>query len=153
MSTHYSIFFFSEEHALDNVIRTLVDMRNERVSLIGGELNISGLVGTTCESLSQSHRDVMLEEYGDYGMDVNWEIRGTYDRATDIFSVIETLYLCASCLLNRHPDSNLSLIRNGESFLLFNNQYNLIVSPVYLADINTIRSMFMKPYIIKQIVY
>lgn len=151
MSTHYSIFLHSDYRFPENVFGRLLTIAG--ISMTGGDYSIVGLVNVTCERLSQSHREVMLEEYGIYGLDVNWEIRGTYDKATDIFNVIELLYRCAAIFVNSYPKANLSLMRNGESFLLFNTLEQLILSPIYTDSISVIKSIFEKPFIVREILY
>lgn len=93
----------------------------------------------------------MREDYGEYGLDVNWKISGTYDKETDIFEVMRVLYECAALLVNENPDKSLSLMRNGESIYLFNSQNLLILSPIYLESIPVIMSFFKKPFIIREI--
>ncbi len=95
----------------------------------------------------------MLEDYGEYGLSVNWIVSGTYDKTTDILELMERLYRCAALLVNSHPARSLSLMRNGESFYVFNTKNQLILSPAYLDSIPEIRSLFRKPFTVEEISY
>lgn len=148
MSTDYLIFLDSDHTSAENVYKPLLAV--PRVEFRDG-LQIPGLVDVSCIQLDDFYRDVMREEYGDYGLDVNWLISGTYDNETDIFEVIRLLYECAAQLVNANPDKSLSLMRNGESIYLFNSQNLLILSPIYLESIPVIMSFFKKPFIIREI--
>ena len=95
----------------------------------------------------------MREDYGEYGLNVNWQISGTYDKETDIVEVMRVLFECAALQVNNDPDWSLSMMRNGESFYVFNTQNRLILSPIYLETIPIIKSLFKKPFIIEEMNY
>lgn len=149
MSTDYFIFFQSDD-SCDEVIQSLCEV--EGVNSSDG-LTITGLICVTCEPLSPSHQECMLEDYGEYGLNVNWLIMGTYDKVTDPDELIERLYRCAALLVNEHPDKPLSLMRNGESFYVFNKEDQLILSPIYLKAIPVITSLFNKPFTVDEMAY
>ena len=142
MSTDYTIFLDSEITSAEEIVQPLLEIPG--VEFCAG-LQIRGLTAVYCKQLTLSHREVMREDYGEFGLDVNWEINGTYDKQTDIIEVMEVLFECAALLVNTHPDRSLSLMRNGESFYVFNTQNKLIISPVYLEAFPSLKSLFNKP--------
>ncbi|MGL4463193.1 MAG: hypothetical protein ACRC1K_13680 [Planctomycetia bacterium] len=127
---------------------------SEKVSLLGAidgvsigsdsALRISGLDDVRIMELSDYSQTIMKEDYGAYGLEVNWEIMGTFDGDSDMLEVMERLYRCVAAIVNEHPNDNCSLMRNGESFLAINTQEQLVISPIYLEAIPFIRSLFQK---------
>lgn len=95
----------------------------------------------------------MAQEYGNYGLNVNWEIKGTYDKENDIFELMERLHRCAAALVNSDVNRPLSLMRNAESFLVFNTERRLILAPTYLDALPVIRSLFSKPFAVENFAY
>ncbi len=150
MSTDYSIFLDSDHTSPEKVFEPLLKLTG--VEAQDGVL-IYGLVAVSCKQLDTLDREVMQKEYGEFGLDVNWEINGTYDKESDIFEVMRVLFECAALLVNANPDRSLSLMRNGESFYVFNSQNRLILSPIYLETILAIESLFKKPSIIEEMNY
>ncbi|QDU07351.1 hypothetical protein [Gimesia aquarii] len=150
MSTDYSIFLESDLTSPEYLFAPLLGIN-------GGDaqfgLHIHGLVDVSCQQLDASYREVMREDYGEFGLDVNWMIGGTYDKETDIFKVMRILYEYAAVLVNANPERSLSLMRNGESFYVFNTRNRLILSPIYLESIPVIKSLFKKPFIIDEMIY
>lgn|GEM_PF-6088228 len=102
-------------------------------------VQIEGLRDAVSLKLDSSRRDVMRDEYGEFGLDVNWCIYGTVDQDCDIEELIERLFYCAALLISDRPDSPLSLMRNGESFYLFNSPTDLIIPFGYLKAFPGIR--------------
>jgi hypothetical protein len=119
------------------------------VKVAGDALTIEGLILTECEELDSSHRQVMLTDYGEYGLDVNWRIRGRYDKSSDVVEVTERLFHCAAAIIRARPDSPLSLMREAESFYVFNTADRLILSPYFKALPNLL-PLFGKPFVIKE---
>jgi hypothetical protein len=150
MSTDYSIFLDSDCISPECVFEPLLGITGVEIR---DDFYIGGLVAVTCEQLTTSHRNVMQEDYGEFGLDVNWEIRGAYDKMTNIFEVMRLLFECTALLVNASPDRSLSLMRNGESFYVFNTQERLILSPLYMEAIPVIQSLFKKPFIIDEMAY
>tara|TARA_R110002095_G_scaffold189568_1_gene167098 strand:- start:1171 stop:1629 length:459 start_codon:yes stop_codon:yes gene_type:complete len=150
MSTDFSIFLDSDLTSPEYVFEPLLGVTG--VDARDG-LHIRGLVAVSCKQLDASYREVMREDYGEFGLDVNWKVSGTYDKETDIIEVMRVLFECAALLVNANPDRSLSLMRNGESFYIFNSKNRLILSPLYLEAIPTIKSLFKKPFIIEEMNY
>ena len=146
MSTDYFIFLDSDHTSTENVYEPLLAL--PEVEYRDG-LQIRGLFDVSCEQLDNYHREVMREDYGEYGLDVNWLITGTYDKETDINEVVRILIECAALLVNASPDKSLSLMRNGESFYVFNTRNRLILSKICIEE----SPLFKKSFMIKEISY
>ncbi|QDT46394.1 hypothetical protein Pan258_04130 [Symmachiella dynata] len=151
MSTDYWIFLQSDRTSADLVLEPLSGTIG--VDVQGDGLQIRGLMSVSCKKLSESHQDIMREEYGKYGLGVNWGINGTYDKKTNILEVVGLLFQCAAKFVNANPDQELSLMRNGESFYIFNSKDRLILSPIYLEAIPNLDALFKKPVIIDEMSY
>ncbi len=149
MSTDYQIFFQSDE-PVESTLELI--SRVEGVDT-QGELHIEGLVATSFGELTTQSRQIMLDEYGEYGLNVNWNISGTYDKTTDICELTERLFRCAAVMVNAHPNRSLSLMRNAESFYVFNEPSRLIVSPVYSKSHAIVETLFQKPFNLELIEY
>lgn len=150
MSIDFNIFLDSEHTSPEDVFEPLLGITGVDFRDV---LHIHGLVAVFCKQLDTSHCEVMQEEYGEYGLDVNWKISGTYDKETDMPEVMRVLFECVVVLIKANPDRSLSLMRNGESFYVFNTQEQLILSKIYSDMIPVIQSLVKKPLIIKEITY
>lgn len=112
------------------------------------ELHIEGLFCVRCIPLDDDGRDIMRPEYGEYGLDLDWNITGTLDKDLDSVATVDRLLHCAAAIVNSFPEKNCSLMRNGESFYLFNTSDRLLLSPIYRSILPRLNSLFNKPYTI-----
>lgn len=114
---------------------------------------ISGLDDVRVIELNDRSRTIMKEDFGTYGVDVNWKITGTLDDDWDILDVMARLYECFGAITNAYPDENCTLMRNGESFLAMNTSDRLVLSPTYLEAIPKIKSLFRKGIVVSEMEY
>jgi hypothetical protein len=99
--------------------------------------------------MDQRHREIMRDDFGKYGLDVNWFITGTHDRDIDVNELMRCLYQCSAVIVNTYPDRALSLMQPASnSFYIHNSSDRLIVSPLYLDQFPSIQDLFVKPFII-----
>ena len=151
MSIDYLLFLKTDDPIADTM-RLLeridgVELRTK------DQLHVMGLVSTNCKELDEMHREIMLDDFGEYGLDVNWLISGTLDKELDSLDLIERLFRCAAEIVNEHPDRPLSFMCNGDSFYVHNSSKNLTVSPIYLKDIPALSTIFKKPFVVDEMAY
>jgi hypothetical protein len=144
MSTDYSIFMCCKGPVAEKV-RWFNSVDGVSIDS-NGTARIAGLDDVRILGLDERNRMIMMEDYGSYGIDVNWEIMGTLSDANEILDVIQRLYRCFAAIANAYPNENCSLMRNGESFLAMNTSSQLLISPTYLKAIPVIQSLFVKSW-------
>ncbi len=142
MSTDYSIFMHCAGPVIDKV-RLLGSIDGVSVGS-NGLPQMTGLDDVRIIELTERSRTIMKDDYGMYGVDVDWEITGTLDEDSDILEVIERLYRCMAAIANAYPDEECSLMRNGESLLAINTSDQVLISPTYLEAIPVIQSLFCR---------
>jgi hypothetical protein len=144
MSTDYFIFACCDDiHELLARICTV-----EGVQFDGRTLEIAGLLYVRFEELGANTREIMRSDFGEFGIEVNWRISGTYDKSSDTDDLIWRLLRCAAVIINANPNSSLSIMREAESFYLFNSKDQLLISSVYKGFPN-VASLFEKPCVMK----
>jgi len=149
MSIDYQIFFQTDEPAQCTLdIVSSVD----GITITSG-LQIAGLVGVSIEELRAYSREIMHDEFGEYGLNVNWAIRGTYDKTTNIDELLERLLECAARIIHARPNHPLSVMREGESFYLFYDVRRTVISRVYSQSLSLVESLFGDSYEMKEMVY
>ena len=145
MSTEY--FIFVNSNNINEVLRVMSTVGG--VELRERQLLIDGLLSTEVAALDPLSREIMREDYGEYGLDVNWRIGGTHDESFDVVELIVRLFSCAAAVVNTWPDNNVSVMRNGESFYMINTSENLIISGTYVKERPCLVSLFKKTAIIR----
>lgn len=146
MAIHYSIFFKSDS-TMDQVKRSLNGVEGVETAV---ELSIAGLLSVECSELDSYSRQLMREEYGKFGLDVNREIYGKYDKSTDPEELVTRLFCCCAVLIRKCPEEPLSLMCE-ERFYLWNNCEKLILSPIWASLLPTLPALFRKPIEIRNL--
>lgn len=149
MSIDYQLFFETDEAAQSTL--DLISSVNGVET--GAGLRIAGLVGTSMDELDAYSRAIMLDDFGEYGLNVNWAIRGTQDETMDADNLLERLLTCAARIIHARPNHALSVMRDGESFYLFHDSSRTVISPVYSQAIPLIKSLFKDAWELKEMVY
>jgi hypothetical protein len=148
MSTDYLIFI-QNKGSIEEYLRLLNNIEGVSCS-DPNQIEIEGLLGVRCFELNDRSRMIMREDYGPYGLDVNWEIRGQRDEDCDIFELIIRLYQCMAKIVNKFPMNNCSLMRNGEDFYLFNTSEQLVISDVYYEILPNPKALFQKEFVVRE---
>ena len=143
MSTDYFLFVNSDTLAARD-LPLLAEI--DGVALDGGHLIVDGLVCTSCAAMSSEHREIMLEDYGEYGQEYTWYMTGTYDKKSCPNQLAERLARCAAKLVSVRPTAPLALMVNAESFYVLNSPSKLILSKACIDDEGSIPRSFGRPY-------
>ena len=150
MSTDYSLLIQSDSATPVGVWQPVLNIKGVSHS---GTICIKGLTDVECKLLDKQRQDIFLEEYGNYGISLNWEIRGTYDKSTDIFEVIELLYRCAAEYVNSLPSKNVCLMRDCESFYVHYSGGQLRLSTAYIKSISSLTTLFNRQFVVDEMKY
>ena len=144
MSTDY--FLFVQSHEFPGVDLPLL-AKIEGVELADADqLTVEGFSETYCKTMDMYHRELMQSEYGKYGQMYTWYLRGTYDERTCQSELLQRLIRCAAVLVAARPWLPLALMREAESFLVFNSPNQLILSKICFDDEGNLPGEFGKQY-------
>jgi hypothetical protein len=68
----------------------------------------------------------MRNDFGNYGLDLNWLVTGTHDDNADVFDLMDRLYRCAAAIVRDFPERPLSLMNTThQRFYVFNSPIDL----------------------------
>ncbi len=149
MSIDYQIFI-QNKGSIEEYLRLLNNIEGVSCS-DPNQIEIEGLFGVRCFELNDYSRMIMREEYGPFGLDVNWEIRGEHDYEYDIFELIIRLYKCMAMIVNNFPTNNCSLMCEGRSFYLFNTSEQHMISDIYYDILPNPKALFQKEFVVRDL--
>ena len=149
MSTDFFLFVHSHEFPhVDLPLLASVD----GVQRVGDyQLAIEGLCDIRCKPMDMYHRELMSQDYGKYSQQYTWFLRGTYDHNACLNQLMERLIRCAAALVALRPALPLALMREAESFYVFNSPSKLILAPICFDAAGLVPGLFQKRYSKRQI--
>ena len=150
MSTDYFLFFRSDGPH-EPIIESLAQVEGVEFD---GDLRIRGLLDVQVMPMDAESREIMRTDFGEYGIDVDWCIRGTLDdEVDDVDDLYVRLHRCAAVFVNARPDLSMSLMWEATDFWVHNTKERLLLSILSKKAVPSVETMFEKAFVFTAMKY
>jgi hypothetical protein len=146
MSINFMIFYQSTVVPKAKFVNAICEINGVSYDPDADRIDIRGFYNAHWYRLDEEDKHVMLVSYGQFGLNVDSAVNCRLVDSSTILRDVETMYRCCAALINNYPNSNCSLMREGEDFYLHYSNGTLLISPIYTDAILAIKTIFkIKP--------